>query len=90
MALIMGVGGCHIRAMYSANQKLAKLHMQATASAIVLFVINIVDAGGGRLIVGALSDLFAMGYGDQGLRYALLVTVVLGAVGCLFFVLRSG
>ncbi len=79
----------YIPAMYSANQNLAKLSMRATASAIVLFVINIVGAGAGPFIVGALSDMFAVRYGDQGLRYGLLVTVLIGIIGCFFFVLTS-
>lgn len=79
----------YIPAMYSANQNLAKLDMRATASAIVLFVVNIAGAGAGPFIVGGLSDLFAAHYGDESLRYALLVTVALGAIGCISFVLTS-
>jgi len=79
----------YIPATYAANQNLAELNMRATASAIVLFVMNIVGAGAGPFIVGALSDLFSMRYGDQGLRYALLVTVSIGAIGCLFFAVTS-
>ncbi len=79
----------YIPAMYSANQNLAKLSMRATASAIVLFIINIVGAGAGPFIVGALSDFFATSHGDLGLRYALLTTVGIGAFGCLFFTLSS-
>ena len=79
----------YIPSMYSANQNLARLSMRATASAIVLFIINIVGAGAGPFIVGAMSDLFAIRYGDQGLRYALLVTVVLGGIGCFFLALSS-
>ncbi len=79
----------YIPAMYAANQNLAKLNMRATASAIVLFVINIVGAGAGPFIVGALSDFFSTQYGDQGLRYALLVTVMIGVVGCLLLTATS-
>lgn len=79
----------YIPAMYAANQNLARLDMRATASAIVLFVINIVGAGAGPFIVGALSDLFSVRYGEQGLRYALLATVSIGVIGCLFFAVTS-
>ncbi len=79
----------YIPATYSANQNLARLNMRATASAIVLFVMNIFGAGAGPLIVGALSDLFAPQYGIDSLRYALLCTVGLGVIGALFFMLTS-
>lgn len=55
--------------------------MRATASAIMLFIVNIVGAGIGPLLVGALSDLFATDYGLQSIRYALLVAVGLGGLG---------
>lgn len=74
----------YIPMMYSVNQSLAKLDMRATASAIVLFIINIVGAGAGPFLVGAMSDAFAAGYGEQSIRYALTVTVaaVVLAAGC--------
>ncbi len=79
----------YIPAVYSANQNLARLDMRATASAIVLFVMNIFGAGAGPFIVGALSDFFATQHGINSLRYALVTTVGLGVVGCLFFMLSS-
>lgn len=79
----------YIPPMYSANQNLAKLNMRATASAICLFVINIVGAGAGPFIVGALSDLFAGRFGEDSLRYGLLVTVFIGMAGCYFFLMTS-
>ena len=79
----------YIPAMYAANQNLARPHMRATASAIVLFIINIVGAGAGPFIVGALSDLFAVQFGAESLRYGLLATVIIGALGCLCFMVTS-
>jgi len=71
----------YLAAMYSNNQNLARLHMRATAAAIMLFIVNIVGAGAGPLIVGALSDYFARDYGDDSIRYALVCSVLLGAAG---------
>ncbi len=79
----------YIPATYTANQNLARLDMRATASAIVLFVMNIFGAGAGPFIVGALSDFFAAQHGVDSLRYALLSTVGLGVIGCLCFMLTS-
>lgn len=77
----------YIPAMYSTNQHLAKLPMRATASAILLFVINIVGAGAGPLLVGALSDFFMSGYGVAAIRYALTITLLAGALGTVCMVL---
>ena len=74
----------YIPAMYSHNQNLARLRMRATAAAVMLFLVNIVGAGVGPLIVGALSDLFAPAYGIDSIRYALVGSLVIGAVGTLF------
>lgn len=73
----------YLPAMYSNNQALARLHMRATAAAVMLFIVNIVGAGLGPLIVGAVSDYFAPRFGDGSLRYALLCSLAIGAVGTL-------
>jgi len=77
----------YISPMYSVNQNLAKLRMRATASAILLFLLNIVGAGAGPFIVGALSDFFSQKYGAEGIRYAMLSITVAGMLGaiCLMY-----
>jgi predicted MFS family arabinose efflux permease len=79
----------YIPMMYSINQSLASLHMRATASAILLFIINIVGAGAGPLIVGALSDFFAPQFGVESIRYALVVVLLMGGLGCACFEFSS-
>ena len=46
--------------------------MRATASALFFFVLNIIGAGVGPILVGAISDYLAPGLGDESLRHALL------------------
>lgn len=79
----------YIPAMFSTNQNLAKLDMRATASAIMLFIVNIVGAGAGPLLVGALSDVFAAEHGIESIRYALLCAVGLGVIGALLLLYCS-
>ena len=79
----------YIPAMYSVNQSLAKVKMRATASAILLFLINIVGAGAGPFIVGALSDWFAPAYGAESIRYALSVVALSIVIGCSFLLLSG-
>ncbi|TGD71189.1 MFS transporter [Mangrovimicrobium sediminis] len=66
----------YIPMMYSVNQSLARLDMRATASAVLLFIINIIGAGAGPFIVGALSDFYAGAHGAASIRYALVTVLI--------------
>jgi MFS family permease len=79
----------YVPALHTINQNLAKLRMRATAAAIMLFVINIIGAGAGPLIVGILNDAFAERYGDEAIRYSLLCITLTSVLGSLFFYLSS-
>ncbi len=57
----------------SAVQHLVPAHMRATASASFLLINNLVGIGGGTFILGALSDGLTKSYGDEALRYAMLI-----------------
>jgi len=57
----------------SVTQGLAPLKMRAMASAILLFIINIIGLGLGPLAVGVLADLFTASAGADALRWALVV-----------------
>jgi MFS family permease len=75
----------YVPAMHSLNQNLARLSMRATAAAILLFIVNLVGAGFGPLLVGFMNDLYAPYWGEQAIRYSLLSVSVLGAMGAIFF-----
>jgi MFS family permease len=60
--------------------------MRATASAILLFVVNMIGAGLGPLLVGLLNDyVFGPAHGEQAIRYSLLVMGILGGGGSILF-----
>jgi len=61
----------------TAIQHLVPRHMRATASATFLLVNNLVGLGGGSFALGALSDGLSAHYGDEALRYAMLMGLVL-------------
>lgn len=75
----------YVPAMHSLNQNLARLNMRATATAIILFIVNLVGAGLGPLLVGFMNDQYAVRWGDEAIRYSLLSVSVLGALGAIFF-----
>lgn len=56
----------------SAFQHLVPPNMRATASAVFLFVNNLIGIGLGNLAIGALSDAMTARFGDESLRYAIL------------------
>lgn len=58
---------------FAVIQTLAPLKMRAVWAAITLLIINLIGLGLGPTMVGVLSDLFIPRYGDESLRYALLV-----------------
>jgi predicted MFS family arabinose efflux permease len=55
-------------------------HMRAMASAMYLFILNLIGLGLGTLVIGAISDSLASRYGDESLRYSAMVTVLLYVV----------
>ncbi|MGH6781240.1 MAG: spinster family MFS transporter [Sphingomonadaceae bacterium] len=59
----------------SAVQHLVPAHMRATASASFLLINNLIGIGGGTFFLGALSDALTQRYGDEALRYAMLLSL---------------
>ena len=56
----------------TAMQHLAPSHMRTTASALFLFINNLIGLGLGSLLIGALSDALAAQFGEESLRYSIL------------------
>jgi MFS family permease len=60
-------------------QGLVGLRMRGVASAVMLFILNIIGLGMGPQVTGILSDLLAARFGADSMRYSLLaVAVVVG------------
>lgn len=55
-------------------QSLARVRMRAQAAALLLFAINLIGLGIAPLVVGMLNDALAARFGDEAIRYSLLVT----------------
>ena len=78
---------------YAAVQGLVRPQTRATATAVLLFIINLIGLGLGPLGVGAVSDLISgpLGLGAaEGIRWSLMIFVLFGAVAsALFWMARS-
>jgi len=66
------LGGFYLGPSFALNQSLVSLRMRSVASAILLFIVNIIGLGLGPQTVGLLSDFFQAEHGTESLRYALL------------------
>ena len=66
------VGALYLGPALAMAQGIAKLRMRVMASALFLFILNIVGLGLGPLLVGVASDLLQPFYGKESLRYALV------------------
>jgi predicted MFS family arabinose efflux permease len=61
---------------YTLTQGLASLRMRAMASAIVLFVLNLIGLGVGPTLVGVLNDWLEPSHGAGAIRVSLLVMLI--------------
>jgi predicted MFS family arabinose efflux permease len=73
----------------TAVQHLVPAEMRATASASFLLINNLVGIGGGTFVLGALADSLAVGFGDDALRYAMLIALVFYLIAALLMVLAA-
>jgi MFS family permease len=56
----------------AAVQHLVPANMRATASALFLFINNLIGIGLGTTLIGVVSDLMRVRFGSESLRYAIL------------------
>jgi predicted MFS family arabinose efflux permease len=70
-------------------QHLVPPEMRAVASAIFLFINNLIGLGCGSLLIGALSDALQTRYGVDALRYAILAGTSFYLLAALLFYLSS-
>ncbi len=73
----------------SAFQHLVPPNMRATASAVFLFVNNLIGIGLGNLAIGALSDAMVARFGDESLRYAILSGTGFYVLAAVLFVVTA-
>ncbi|MEX6631923.1 spinster family MFS transporter [Hyphococcus lacteus] len=72
-------------AAFSAVHAVCGTKRRATSIALVLFFGNLIGFGLGPVVTGALSDMFSKTYGQEGLRYALLIIMLLTSVAAGLF-----
>jgi len=83
LALFLAIPGAILGPMYlgptfGMTQTLVPPAMRATASALMLFVLNLIGLGLGPVAAGVLSDLLKPEYGVESIRYSLFILAVGG------------
>jgi predicted MFS family arabinose efflux permease len=73
----------------SAIQHVVPPHMRATASAVFLFINNLIGIGIGTAALGALSDVLSAQYGADSLRYAILYGTSFYVIAATLFLLSA-
>lgn len=73
----------------SAVQHLVPANMRATASAVFLFVNNLLGIGFGTWFLGRLSDVLRAEYGQESLRYSILYCLGFYGLAAILFFLAS-
>ncbi len=72
-SLVIFFSNFYLATTFAQVQGMVGLRMRAVASAFVLLILNIVGLGLGPQVTGLLSDALATVYGDDSMRYSLLI-----------------
>ncbi len=90
LALLAMAGAIWYGPVFASAQSLVQARTRATASALLLFIINLVGLGFGPLLVGILSDFYASWMGPaEGLRWSMLTAGGIGMLCILAFYMAS-
>ena len=89
LLLPTALGMAWLGPVISAIQHLVRPDMRSTASAIFLFINNLIGIGLGTWAIGALSDALQMRFGDDSLRYSILAGTSFYIVAAILFLLAS-
>ena len=76
LMLVTVLGNMYLGPSFAMTQALVSLRMRAVASAILLFVLNLIGMGLGPYLVGVASDFLAPTFGQESIRYALCLAVM--------------
>jgi predicted MFS family arabinose efflux permease len=73
LVLPVALGNFYQATTFAQTQGLVTLRMRAVAAAVLLFILNIIGLGLGPQFTGILSDLLRPEFGEESLRWSLLI-----------------
>ena len=89
MLIPTALGLAWLGPVLSAIQHVVPANMRATASAIFLFINNLIGIGAGTMFLGMLSDVLQTRFGDDSLRYAILSGTGFYIIAAILFLLSA-
>lgn len=89
MLIPTALGLAWLGPVLSAIQHIVPANMRATASAIFLFINNLIGIGAGTMFLGILSDVLQSRFGDDSLRYAILSGTGFYIIAAMLFLLSA-
>ena len=87
--LPLAFGYMYLGPTLATTHALVAPRMRALASAVLLFIINLIGLGLGPTIVGLVSDALSPTYGADSLRYAIVVTFCFNVWSALHYYLAA-
>ncbi len=86
LMMVAILGNAYLGPSFAMTQALVSLRMRAVASAILLFVLNLIGMGLGPYLVGVLSDILTPDFGIYSIRYAMCAAVMVNVwAACHYF-----
>ncbi len=82
-AISVVLGTLYLGPCIAMSHLLVPSSMRALASAVLFFVLNMIGLGLGPFFTGVMSDVLQPSYGDNSLRYAMVITAIIGIFGLL-------
>jgi MFS family permease len=89
MLVPIALGLAWLGPVLAAVQHIVPANMRSTASAIFLFINNLIGIGLGTTLIGVLSDAMHARFGADSLRYAILAGTGFYLIAAVFFLLAS-
>ena len=87
LMMVAILGNAYLGPSFAMTQALVSLRMRAVASAILLFVLNLIGMGLGPYFVGVLSDILTPDFGIYSIRYAMCAAVLVNVwAACHYFI----
>jgi MFS family permease len=68
-------------AVYAAGQNLVPPRMRATSAAVIVLSLTLLGQGAGPQVVGLLNDALAPRFGDEAVRYSLVIVLSTSVIG---------
>ncbi|MEM1154060.1 MAG: MFS transporter [Pseudomonadota bacterium] len=71
------------------SHALVRPSMRAMISAVLFFILNMIGLGLGPFLTGLVSDILASTYGEESLRYSMLITTQMMLLSAIMFALAG-